>query len=133
MSTNRKRILCVDDDEDTCTMLTVFLGQSEFEVVTAQTASEGLKLARQESFDLFLLDLWFKEDDKIELFRRIREFDQQTPLIIYSADARLATQENLRAANVQAFLIKPKGLDHLIQTIKQLTDCVGSAVKMSDK
>jgi CheY-like chemotaxis protein len=117
-----KRILCVDDDEDTCTMLSVFLSQAGFEVVSTQSGVEGLNLARGEKFDLYLLDLWFKGDEeKVELFRRIRQFDERTPIVIYSADARQATEHNLSQANVQAFLTKPKGLDTLVQTIKQLT------------
>lgn len=122
MSQVTKRILCVDDDEDTCTMLSVFLGQAGFEVVSAQSSAEALKLAHGEQFDLYLLDLWLKgEDEKVELFRRIRQFDGETPIVIYSADARQTTQNSLSQANVQAFLTKPKGLDNLVQTIKQLT------------
>lgn len=122
MSQVRKRILCVDDDEDTCTMLSVFLGQAGFEVVAAQSSAKALELAQREGFDLYLLDLWLKgEDEKLELYRRIREFDDKTPIVIYSADARQTTQQMLSEANVQAYLIKPKGLDTLVETIKQLT------------
>lgn len=125
MSQVTKRILCVDDDEDTCTMLSVFLGQAGFEVVSAQTSAKALELAREERFDLFLLDLWLKGDDeKTELFRRIREFDSETPIVIYSADARQATQRNLSKENIQAFLTKPKGLDTMVQTVKQLTSVI---------
>jgi CheY-like chemotaxis protein len=122
MSQVLKRILCVDDDEDTCTMLSVFLGQAGFEVVSAQSSVQALTLAHEEKFDLYLLDLWLKgEDEKVELFRRIRQFDGETPIVIYSADARQTTQNSLSEADVQAFLTKPKGLDNLVQTIKQLT------------
>ena len=122
MSQVTKRILCVDDDEDTCTMLTVFLGQAGFEVVSAQSSAQALDLVQREKFDLYLLDLWLKgEDEKTELFRRIREFDGETPIVIYSADARQTTHQTLAEANVQAFLTKPKGLDNLVETIKQLT------------
>ena len=122
MSQVTKRILCVDDDEDTCTMLSVFLGQAGFEVVSAQSSVQALTLAHEEKFDLYLLDLWLKgEDEKVELFRRIRQFDGETPIVIYSADARQTTQNSLSEADVQAFLTKPKGLDNLVQTIKQLT------------
>ena len=122
MSQVTKRILCVDDDEDTCTMLSVFLGQAGFEVVSSRSSAKALELAQRERFDLYLLDLWLKgEDNKVELFRRIREFDGETPIVIYSADARQTTQKVLSEANVQAYLIKPKGLDTLVDTIKQLT------------
>lgn len=122
MSQVPKRILCVDDDEDTCTMLSVFLSQAGFHVVAAQSSAKALELARGEKFDLYLLDLWLRgEEEKVELFRRIRQFDDETPIVIYSADARQTTQNSLSEANVQAFLTKPKGLDNLVQTIKQLT------------
>ncbi|MDQ4122985.1 MAG: response regulator [Acidobacteriota bacterium] len=122
MSQVKKRILCVDDDEDTCTMLSVFLGQAGFDVVSAQSSAKALELAQGEKFDLYLLDLWLKgEDDKVELFRRIRLFDGNTPIVIYSADARQTTQKILSEANIQAYLTKPKGLDNLVQTIRQLT------------
>lgn len=122
MSQVPKRILCVDDDEDTCTMLSVFLGQAGFKVVSAQSSAKALELAQRERFDLYLLDLWLKgEDEKVELFRRIRMFDEKTPIVIYSADARQTTQQMLSEANVQAYLVKPKGLDTLVETIRQLT------------
>ena len=122
MSQVKKRILCVDDDEDTCTMLSVFLGHAGFEVVSAQSAEDALNHLQKDGFDLYLLDLWLKEDGKIELFKQIREFDNETPIVIYSADARLATQEKLKETNVQAFLTKPKGLDVLVKTINQLVN-----------
>jgi DNA-binding response OmpR family regulator len=124
MTTVKKRILCIDDDEDTCTMLTAFLAQAGFEVIAAHSAAVGLDIANRETFDLYLLDLWFKDGGKTELFERIRHFDSDTPIIVYSADARQATRETLSKANVQAFLTKPKGLDTLVETIKSLTENV---------
>jgi hypothetical protein len=41
------RILCIDDDEDTCMMLTIALGMSNYEVESANTFATGLiKLLR---------------------------------------------------------------------------------------
>lgn len=116
-----KRILCVDDDADSCVMLEVFLKQAGYETVSAQNADEALQKAENENFNLFLLDLWLKNGEGIELCRRIRSRDGQTPIVIYSADARKDTQEKIAGINIQAFLVKPKGLDELLETIERLT------------
>jgi DNA-binding response OmpR family regulator len=121
MPSEKKHILCIDDDEDTCAMLSVFLGHAGFEVASAQDVGEGLTLAKSYSFDIYLLDLWLKDNEKKELFQQIRDFDSTTPIIIYSADARQATRDKLLDANVQAFLTKPEGLNDLIDTIRRLT------------
>lgn len=120
MSTAPKRILCVDDDEDTCAMLDAFLTHAGYETVSVSEVQECLRLVKKEKFELFLLDLWMKDAGEFELCRRIREIDNQTPIIIYSADARADTQRKLTDFDVQAFLIKPKGLDELIPTVKKL-------------
>jgi DNA-binding response OmpR family regulator len=120
MPTALKRILCVDDDDDTCAMLEIFLTHAGYKTVSANDINECLSLIKKEKFDLFLLDLWLKDAQEFELCRRIRETDATTPIIIYSADARRETQEKLKDVNVQAFLIKPKGLDELLQTIEDL-------------
>lgn len=120
MSKAPKRILCVDDDEDTCAMLEIFLTHAGYETVSAKNINECLSLIKKEKFDLFLLDLWLKDAQEFELCRRIRETDADTPIIIYSADARRETQEKLKDVNIQAYLIKPKGLDELLQTVKRL-------------
>src|SRR4051812_37509886 len=49
-------ILCVDDNRDTCEMLTVLLGEAGYDVQYALCVSEGLTKARLGGFDLILLD-----------------------------------------------------------------------------
>lgn len=120
MAFSAKRILCVDDDDDTCTMLEVFLTQAGYSVTAVRSADEGLKYAQTETFDLYLLDLWIKSGEGLELCQKIREQDEKTPVIIYSADARQETQNKIADMCVQAFLVKPKGLDELIATIERL-------------
>ena len=51
MQPTKRRILCVDDDEDTCFMLTHLLEQENYEVRTVKTVSEALELARNEGDD----------------------------------------------------------------------------------
>jgi CheY-like chemotaxis protein len=54
-----RRLLCVDDDRDTCEMLTILLGQCGYQVVATTSVREALDLAKQSGFDLISLDSWF--------------------------------------------------------------------------
>ena len=116
MQPTKRRILCVDDDEDTCFMLTHLLEQENYEARTVKTVSEALKLARSESFNLYILDEWFPRDAGLGLCRKIREFDPHTPIIFYSGAAFESDKEEALYAGAQAFVAKPY-VEELILTV----------------
>jgi two-component system OmpR family response regulator len=119
MQPTKRRILCVDDDEDTCLMLTHLLGQENYEVIAIQTVSQALQLARNASFNLYVLDEWFPSEAGIGLCRKIREFDPHTPIIFYSGAAFASDREEALYAGAQAFVAKPY-VDELIETVHRL-------------
>src|SRR5207249_1415760 len=104
---------------DTCEILSTVLGMAGYEVTTITTAAEAAAVAASHSFDLYLIDLRLSDGRGEELCQKIREFDPQTPIVIYSADARLSTKERLLAQYARAYLIKPVSVDELEDTIAQ--------------
>src|SRR5262249_40759718 len=72
----RKRILFVEDDKDNWEMLALNL--EEHSVICASDFVEGLRLARQGYFDLYILDNWLPDGSGVELCQRIRAFDPNT-------------------------------------------------------
>lgn len=124
----KRRILCVDDDEDICFVLTHLLGQENYEVIAVKVVSEALQLAQNESFNLYILDEWFPREAGLGLCRKIREFDPHTPIIFYSGAAFESDKEEALYAGAQAFVAKPY-FDELIETVHRLlTDKQESAL-----
>ena len=119
MQPTKRRILCAEDDEDTCFMLTHLLQQENYEVKTARTVSDALQLSRNESFNLYILDEWFPREAGLGLCRKIREFDPHTPIIFYSGAAFESDREEAIYAGAQAFVAKPR-IEELIKTVHQL-------------
>lgn len=119
MSVLQRRILVVDDDDDTCTMLNLFLA-SDYHVVTAETIAEGLRLAQSEHFDLYLFDYHLADGDGVVLCRQIREFDPDTPIIFCSGNADELSQQQILQSGAQACLLKPIDLDMLAETIANI-------------
>lgn len=119
MQPTKRRILCVDDEEDTCSMLVMLLGQENYEVSAVKTVSEALELARNESFNLYILDEWFPREAGLGLCRKIREFDRHTPIIFYSGAAFDSDKEEALYAGAQAFVAKPY-VEELLETVHRL-------------
>ena len=119
MQPTKRRILCAEDDEDTCFMLTHLLEQENYEVKAARTVSDALQFARTESFNLYILDEWFPREAGLGLCRKIREFDPNTPIIFYSGAAFNSDREEALYAGAQAFVAKPC-IEELLKTVHHL-------------
>jgi DNA-binding response OmpR family regulator len=121
MSLAKRRILCVEDHEDTRFMLTHLLEREGYYVIAAEDATLGLALTQTQSFDLLILDVWLPDGDGNKLCRRVREFDHYTPIIIYSGAAHESDQHNAWLAEADAFVAKPN-IDELLERIKYFLD-----------
>jgi CheY-like chemotaxis protein len=115
------RILCIDDDIDTCDLFSTWLTQLDYEVKAVATLAAASELAREEEFDLYLVDIRFPDGSGLDFCKLIRETDTQTPVIFCSGDARANTEKQAFEAGATAFLTKPVNLTDLEQTIARLT------------
>lgn len=55
-----------------------------------------------------------------ELTRRIREFDSDTPILFYSGAAQESAKESACASGAQGYLVKPAGMDELVDKVAGL-------------
>lgn len=118
LSDSRPRVLYVDDDEECRVMLSTLLWFSRIEAKAVGTAAQALSLMRAERFDLYLLDSWLPDLDGLELCRRMRNFDPDTPILFFSGAACEADKKKGIEAGANAYLIKPD-LDGLLGRIAQ--------------
>ena len=122
LSPHTKRILCVEDDEDTCDMLCALLGLIGCEAFTVGTVPEALDLIARERFDLYLLDNWLPGGSGVAICRRIRETNPSAPIIFYSGAALESEREEALAAGAQVYLVKPADVALLVETVKRLLE-----------
>lgn len=115
----RPRVLCVDDNEDFCEMLSIQLKLLRIEANTVATAAQALWAIQAERFDLYLLDSWLPGVDGFELCRRIRDLDPHTPILFFSGAAYEADKKRALEAGANAYVIKPD-LHGLVGSIKKL-------------
>lgn len=120
MQSPKVRILYTEDDPESRTLVVFILNQRNYEVICAETGTEALALARNERFDLFLVDSWLPGLSGAELTRHIREFDQTTPILFYSAAAYEADKQAAFSAGAQGYLTKPADIDQFLGEVRRL-------------
>ena len=105
-----KRLLCVDDHEDTCSLVSSIL--SDFEVVSEHTKAGALERAMTGSYDVILADYYLPDGTGLELCALVRTFDPKTPILLVTATHSIE-HEQVIAHGGQGVLRK----DHLAQLL----------------
>jgi DNA-binding response OmpR family regulator len=108
----------MQDDSDTRKLTCLVLETEGFEVVCPESPRDFLNLAKEEQFDLYLVDTRMPEVSGIELCRSIREFDSHIPIIFYSAAAFERDRAHAIACGAQAYIVKPGNFEELANRIR---------------
>jgi CheY-like chemotaxis protein len=119
VNTASQRILYLEDNEDMRYYVLHLLRAAGYEVALAENLVDGLRLAKIENYDLYLLDYHLPDGTGIELCRFIRAFDTSTPILIYSSSADEDMIRVAFSAGAQGYLNKD-ALQNLEQTVAQL-------------
>jgi two-component system OmpR family response regulator len=111
-------LLVVDDEpflRDAVAASLRFLG---FEVTTAQTGAEALRLARDRPFDLVVLDVMLPDTDGFEVITRLRRDGCQVPVIFLTAKDTQEDKVTGLTLGGDDYLTKPFGLEELAARIR---------------
>jgi len=116
-----KRILCVDDDESICELLTTMLGLSDLEAVSTRDVDGALRMMQNERFSLYIIDGQMPGISGLSLCERIREIDKVTPIVIFSGAAYQSDIDAGMLVGANAYVVKPNS-SALVATIKRLLE-----------
>ena len=120
MRSPQRRILYCEDDPESRELIRFLFTRNGYEIVCVEDGSTALHLVKREQFDLVLLDNWLPDLSGEELTRHIREFDQKTPILFYSAAAYEADKQAALNAGAQAYVTKPPDINQLLAEADQL-------------
>ena len=101
-------------------MMAALLGDSGYGVMTAGSVAEGLELAREIEFDLFILDVRLPDGTGIELCQQLRKIRPEVPVIYYSAYGDNKASEAAVAACGESFLLKPLSISEIEREVARL-------------
>lgn len=100
--------------------MAALLGDSGYGVMTAGSIAEALELAREISFDLFILDVRLPDGTGYELCQQLREMRPGIPVLYYSAYAEESESEAALKSCGEAYLRKPVCVADIERTVARL-------------
>ncbi len=115
-----KKILVVEDNENSMYLITFILKNHDNEVLEAKSGEEGVKIARNEPLDLIIMDLRLPGIDGLEATKRIRESKgcDQVPIVALTSHAMLGDKEKALKSGFTGYIEKPINPDTFMTVIE---------------
>ncbi len=111
------KILIVDDEPAVTDLLAYNLRKAHYDVLVAADGSEALRLARQESPDMILLDLMIPKIDGLGVCRELRK-TSNTPIIMITARGEEVDRVIGLELGADDYVCKPFSVRELLSRIK---------------
>ncbi|WP_290302515.1 response regulator transcription factor, partial [Muribaculum intestinale] len=113
-------ILLVEDDSTLSMIISETLQRDGFDVLTAGNGEEGLKQFTRHGADLIIADVMMPRMDGFEMGRRIRQINQNVPLLFLTAKSEIEDIVEGFELGGNDYLKKPFKMLELIVRIKAL-------------
>ena len=113
-------ILVMDDDLLALESMENYLKQTGYTIVTASSAREALKQARETPCDVALLDMKMPEMDGFQVAAMLHQLQPDLRVILFTGYASLETEARAAQLDFYEYLPKSNWYDLLLPTIKRV-------------
>lgn len=112
-----RNVLLVDDDRVVLNLFAEGLRNLGYQVGTASSAAEAIRLIEEQAYDLAVLDVRMPGQSGLELARRLQS-SGQPPFVFLSAYGDVGVVQEATAAGALGYLVKPVDTAQLIPFIE---------------
>lgn len=113
-----KKILIVEDEEKLSRVLELELQYENYETKIADNGVDALKLMQDETWDLVLLDIMIPRLSGLEVLRRLRKTDEETPVILLTARDQVHDKVSGLDLGANDYVTKPFQIEELLARIR---------------
>ena len=112
-------ILLIDDDDSLRRVMEFSLVEAGYTVRTASSGEDGLRLFEQEAGDAVVTDITMPGMGGMEVLARIREKDEQLPVIVITAYGTIESAVEAMKKGAFDYITKPFNRDELRMTLEK--------------
>ena len=113
----KNTVLLIDDDENICKVVKLYLEKDGFDILIANDGQAGLDMFATSEPDIVLLDIMMPGLDGIEVIKRIRK-DSNVPVIMLTAKGDTFDKVLALELGADDYIVKPFEPKELIARIK---------------
>ncbi len=118
----KPHILIVDDEPAIRLTLETGLSFKGFRLSSATSGREAVNLLKNHKFDAVICDLVMADGDGLSVIRSLREFDQNTPIILMTAQGSVETAFESIGSGASDFIAKPFEIAALAALVRRHLD-----------
>lgn len=111
-------ILIIDDDVDTCTLLSAYLKSKDYEVDTSFSGNKGLRKFKEGHFDLVLCDYRLGDKEGIEVLKELKQFNPMAKVVIITGYSDIKTAIRVIKEGASDYISKPLIPEEVLNVIK---------------
>jgi two-component system, chemotaxis family, response regulator PixH len=117
-----KKILVVEDSQSERDLITLYLEQNNYQVISTNNASEGMELAAKEKPDLIVTDITMDGVNGFEFCRLLKVYPDTEHIPIIACTARDRDMDRFwgRKQGINVYITKPYSQADLIQAIESV-------------
>jgi two-component system chemotaxis response regulator CheY len=114
-----QKILIVDDSAQIREGLSNLLGASGYEVTQANDGQEGLDIAREERFDLMIVDVNMPRLNGLDMITKVREdsLNAGTPAFVLTTESMTKFAETCEDIGADIWIVKPYHAPSLLEVV----------------
>lgn len=112
------RILIIEDEENIARVLQLELQFEGYKADMAHTGTDGLLKYREQQWDLILLDVMLPKMSGIDVLKRIRATESQTPVIMLTAKSEVEDKVKGLDLGANDYITKPFDIEELLARIR---------------
>jgi len=124
MASNKAKIMVVDDDQNICELLRLYLEKENYTVVIANDGKKALEMFDSEKPDLILLDIMLPGLDGWQVCREIRK-KSQCPIIMLTAKGEVFDKVLGLELGADDYVVKPFETKEVVARIKAVLRRIG--------
>jgi two-component system response regulator HydG len=102
-----RRILIIDDDVDTCNLLSAFLAKKGFETDVAYSGNKGLQKFKSGAFDLIISDYRLGDKEGLEILKEAKQVNPEVRLVIITGYSDIKTAVKVIKEGAFDYISKP--------------------------
>lgn len=114
-----KRVLIVDDDPTTNTLVNFLLKTKGYEVISAEDGDEGLEIAKNENPELIILDIGMPKMDGFTFLNELKQANLATTSKVIILTGKAQLEEVFRQEGVADFFVKPLDSDKFLKKVEE--------------
>ena len=126
------RVLVVDDEPNLAELLTSALRYEGWDISTALTGQSAVKLAREVSPDVIVLDVMLPDIDGLQVLRRIRQHQPAVPVLFLTARDSVEDRVAGLTAGGDDYVTKPFSLEEVVARLRGLLRRAGANAARQD-